>query len=100
MRLPDNFAHPDTSRGFRSHRCADYVLGGYGCGAIMAVPAHDARDYEFARAFQLSVVPVVAAPADGAASAQLPFAGDGALVNSSNPTVELDLDGARVLSPC
>ncbi len=39
---------------------ADYVLTGYGTGAIMAVPAHDERDYEFAQKFHLPIVPVVA----------------------------------------
>jgi leucyl-tRNA synthetase len=38
---------------------ADYVLAGYGTGAIMAVPAHDERDYEFAKKFNLPIVPVV-----------------------------------------
>jgi leucyl-tRNA synthetase len=41
---------------------SDYVLSGYGTGAIMAVPAHDDRDFEFAKAFDLSVVPVIKSP--------------------------------------
>ncbi len=43
---------------------ADYVLGGYGTGAIMAVPAHDERDYAFAQKFGLPIRRVVAAPGD------------------------------------
>src|SRR4029079_11654213 len=43
---------------------ADYVLGGYGTGAIMAVPAHDERDYAFAEKFGLPIRRVVAAPGD------------------------------------
>lgn len=38
---------------------SDYVLAGYGTGAIMAVPAHDSRDYAFARHFNLPVVPLI-----------------------------------------
>jgi leucyl-tRNA synthetase len=58
---------------------ADYVLSGYGSGAIMAVPAHDQRDYEFAEKFDLPVIRVVdgGAPLDGAA-----YEGDGVLINS------------------
>ncbi len=43
---------------------ADYVLAGYGTGAIMAVPAHDERDFEFAKQFDLAIVPVVNPPQD------------------------------------
>ncbi len=43
---------------------ADYVLAGYGTGAIMAVPAHDDRDFEFAKQFDLPIIPVVDPPAD------------------------------------
>jgi leucyl-tRNA synthetase len=58
---------------------ADYVLMGYGTGAIMAVPAHDERDYEFAQQYNLPIPRVIAA-ADG--SDQLPYTGDGTLINS------------------
>ena len=66
---------------------ADYVLMEYGTGAIMAVPAHDERDFEFARAFDLPVVEVIGSPddfkdADGKLTA--PYAGDGVLVNSGD----------------
>ncbi len=43
---------------------ADYVLAGYGTGAIMAVPAHDERDFEFAKQFELAIIPVVDPPAE------------------------------------
>ncbi len=58
---------------------ADYVLMGYGTGAIMAVPGHDTRDLEFAKAYKLPVEIVVQAP-DGKES--LGFVGDGVSVNS------------------
>ena len=38
---------------------ADYVIGGYGTGAVMAVPAHDSRDYAFAKHFKLPIVEVI-----------------------------------------
>ena len=59
---------------------ADYVLAGYGTGAIMAVPAHDQRDFEFAREFDLPVVGVVEAPADW--QWDQAYEGPGRVVNS------------------
>ncbi len=59
---------------------ADYVLMEYGTGAIMAVPAHDARDHEFARKFDLPIREVVAGGEDVQAEA---YTGDGPLVNSN-----------------
>ena len=64
---------------------ADYVLMGYGTGAIMAVPAHDGRDHEFATAFGLPIVQVVAPTDDSQIDVQAEaYAGDGAAVNSAN----------------
>ncbi|GMV06898.1 MAG: leucine--tRNA ligase [Gemmatimonadota bacterium] len=64
---------------------ADYVLTGYGTGAIMAVPGHDERDFEFATQFDLPIVRVVAGPGDDAGT-PLPeaYVGDGVLVNSGD----------------
>ena len=58
---------------------ADYVLSGYGTGAIMAVPAHDSRDLEFAQKFKLPIEVVVQAPGSGES---LGFTGNGTAVNS------------------
>ncbi len=77
---------------------ADYVLAHYGTGAIMAVPAHDTRDHEFARAFSLPIVQVVATP-DGSEfdiQAQA-FTADGIAINSANDEVSwngMDTDAA------
>ncbi|MCH6256429.1 leucine--tRNA ligase [Puniceicoccaceae bacterium K14] len=63
---------------------ADYVLVSYGTGAIMAVPAHDTRDHEFATQFEIPIVQVIE-KADKSADAEateLPYTGDGVLVNS------------------
>ncbi|MFQ5418272.1 MAG: leucine--tRNA ligase, partial [Myxococcota bacterium] len=57
---------------------ADYVLASYGTGAVMAVPAHDTRDYEFARRFDLPIVSVVS----GGDVANEAFVGNGVSVNS------------------
>ena len=65
---------------------ADYVLMGYGTGAIMAVPGHDQRDWEFAREFGLPIVEVIS----GGDVEQAAYVGDGAAVNSANDEVSLD----------
>jgi leucyl-tRNA synthetase len=67
---------------------ADYVLMGYGTGAIMAVPAHDERDNEFATAFGLPIREVVL-PESGERP-EACFSGDGKNVNSKNAVISLD----------
>ena len=57
---------------------SDYVLMGYGTGAIMAVPAHDTRDYEFAKKFGIEIIPVL----DGGDTSKEAFTGDGVHINS------------------
>jgi len=70
---------------------SDYVLAGYGTGAIMAVPAHDSRDYAFARHFNLPVIPLI----EGADVSNESFdAKSGRMINSSGGG--LDLDGMEV----
>jgi leucyl-tRNA synthetase len=82
---------------------ADYVLTGYGTGAIMAVPAHDQRDLDFAREFGLGVRKVLEPPADWlaghgidpsapASGWPVAFTGDGAYVDSAGP----ELAGLKV----
>ncbi|MEP7055391.1 MAG: leucine--tRNA ligase [Actinomycetota bacterium] len=61
---------------------ADYVLADYGTGAIMAVPAHDQRDLDFARAFDLPVVAVIDTGLEDPAVTGIATVGDGVLVNS------------------
>ena len=70
---------------------SDYVLAGYGTGAIMAVPAHDSRDYAFARHFDLPIVPLI----EGADVSEESFdAKEGKMINSCGP--KLDLNGLEV----
>ena len=71
---------------------ADYVLWGYGTGAIMAVPAHDDRDWAFARAYDLDVVRTIG-PADDPYGPDLDegaYTGDGVAVDSANDGVDLN----------
>ena len=70
---------------------SDYVLAGYGTGAIMAVPAHDRRDYAFAKAFDLPVIPLI----EGADVSESSFdAKEGKMINSASEL--LDLNGLDV----
>ncbi len=70
---------------------SDYVLAGYGTGAIMAVHAHDSRDYAFARHFDLPVIPLI----EGADVSEGSFdAKEGVMMNSEGP--ELSLNGLTV----
>jgi leucyl-tRNA synthetase len=62
---------------------ADYVLPGYGTGAIMAVPAHDQRDYEFAQAYGLPIAKVIR-PDGGDQSPKGAYEGQGTMVNSGS----------------
>lgn len=74
---------------------SEYVLAGYGTGAIMAVPAHDSRDYAFARHFQLPIVPLI----EGADVSQESFdAKEGTVMNSPREDVNstLTLNGLTV----
>ncbi|WP_308163009.1 leucine--tRNA ligase [Nocardia alni] len=69
---------------------ADYVLSGYGTGAIMAVPGHDARDWDFATTFGLPILEVVA----GGDVSQAVYSGEGTLVNSGYLD-GLDIESAK-----
>ena len=57
---------------------SDYVLASYGTGAIMAVPAHDERDYEFAKKFNIEIIPVI----EGGDISKEAYTGDGLHINS------------------
>lgn len=69
---------------------ADYVLVSYGTGAIMAVPGHDTRDWEFATKFGLPIVEVIS----GGNLAEEAYTGEGELINSAN--AEISLNGLEV----
>lgn len=76
---------------------ADYVLTGYGTGAIMAVPAHDTRDFEFAKTFGIPVIcildPKQAANREDILSGNACWTDDGEYINSANSETGLDING-------
>jgi leucyl-tRNA synthetase len=76
---------------------ADYVLWGYGTGAIMAVPAHDERDFEFAKAFDLPIVQVIVPRSGAPVPDDRAFVDDGPAVVmvNSGPHTGLDSDAGK-----
>jgi leucyl-tRNA synthetase len=77
---------------------SDYVLMDYGTGAIMAVPGHDERDFEFAKRFALPIVRVIAGAGDSATTPLVEaFVGDGVLVNSGRFDGVSVADGKRAI---
>jgi leucyl-tRNA synthetase len=79
---------------------ADYVLMSYGTGAIMAVPAHDERDYEFATRFDIPIVRVIEPVADGNDDPDdaLPYIGEGFMVNSGDYSGLSSTEGGTTLT--
>lgn len=86
------YAYNPVNRAHIPIFIADYVLMGYGTGAIMAVPAQDERDWDFATAFDLPIIRTVQPPADHPDDE--PFTGDGPAINSAND--EISIDGMNV----
>ena len=68
---------------------ADYVLMGYGTGAIMAVPAHDERDWAFAKKFNLDIIQTISGPEGTDVQAEA-WTGDGVIENSANSEISLN----------
>lgn len=73
---------------------ADYVLMGYGTGAVMGVAAHDERDYEFAKKFKLAILPVLK-PCDGSEASEGCWTSNEAIVTNS-ASEQLDVNGLTV----
>ncbi|KAK6932771.1 Methionyl/Leucyl tRNA synthetase [Dillenia turbinata] len=72
---------------------AEYVLGSYGTGAIMAVPAHDIRDHEFALKYKIPVRWVVKPDDESCTNSEKAYSGEGTIMNSSSSTTGLDING-------
>lgn len=74
---------------------ADYVLGEYGFGAIMAVPAHDCRDHEFAGKYGIPIIEVIKAAGGGSDTEKTAYEGAGIMVNSGDYTGLSSEEGAE-----
>jgi leucyl-tRNA synthetase len=77
---------------------ADYVLLGYGTGAIMAVPAHDERDFEFARKYGITIRTVVAPPDRNGEALEEAYVGEGQMVNSEGFDGLPNLEGKKAVT--
>ncbi|MCA1739043.1 MAG: leucine--tRNA ligase, partial [Actinobacteria bacterium] len=77
---------------------ADYVLLGYGTGAIMAVPAHDERDFEFARKYGIPIRTVVAPPDWNGEELEEAYTGEGPMVNSNGFDSMSNVEGMKVVT--
>ena len=77
---------------------ADYVLLGYGTGAIMAVPAHDERDFEFAKKYGIPIRTVVAPPDWNGEGLGEAYAGEGPMVNSNGFDGITNVEGKKVVT--
>ena len=76
-----------------SYNTASIFLCSYGTGAIMAVPAHDSRDYEFAQKYQIPVIQVVTPPDQSHDNLSHPYTDDGIIINSSNSLSGISING-------
>jgi len=77
VKTPLTALHPITKKELPVF-AADYVLGNYGTGVVMGVPAHDERDHAFATKYDLEIIPVV----DTGEKEEAPYSGEGVLINS------------------
>lgn len=75
---------------------ANFVLIGYGSGAVMSVPAHDERDYDFARKYHLPIIPVIVPKDCEASSQEVGFYGEGGILINSQEYNGLDNEEAKV----
>lgn len=76
----------------------DYVLGSYGTGAIMAVPAHDTRDFDFAQRYNLPITVVIAPPGWDGQSLTAAHTGEGTMVNSGEFNGLTNTEGAAAIA--
>ncbi len=94
-----NAVHPLTGEEIPLY-CADYVLMEYGTGVVMGVPAHDTRDFLFAKKYELPIIKVIERNEDSSneGEAELPYTGYGVMVNSNEFSGKKSEEGIRELN--